>query len=341
MAMRFRMNLWLATGLALSNAFLAVADGKPAASKPVSSLQPLKALLATPARLVDYAQAKIVIDHFIDPSVDPKAVSRQLDDLVASIKARTPAGASNRTKVEILLATLYRPGPWNGNRPLRYDLNDPFGRTLRNKLLSTYLTTRQGNCVSMPILVLILGQKLGLPVTLATAPEHVLVKYLDVSGEWQNIEATAGGFKYDSSYERELGISAKATQNQIYLRPLTPRESIGVMLSTAMEVAGAKDQQEQRIAIADLALSVNQKDVVAMVQEGAADYLLLQERYVRKYPRPIDIPVALRKDYQTLSEQNLAWYARAGALGWAPPSQTQDASYLQNIEREKTRRKGN
>jgi regulator of sirC expression with transglutaminase-like and TPR domain len=334
------MNLWLAAGLALSSCLPAVAHGK-LVSKPVSNLQPLKALLATPERQVDYAQAKIAIDRFIDPSIDPQAVNRQLDALVASVKARTPAGLSNRTKMEILLATLYRPGPWNGNRPFRYDLHDPFGRTLRNKLLSTYLATRQGNCVSMPVLVLILGQKLGLPVTLATAPEHVLVKYLDASGEWQNIEATSGGFKYDSSYERELGISAKATQNQIYLRPLRPHEAIGVMLSTAMEAAAAKDRQEQRIAIADLALSVNPKDVVAMVHEGAADYLLLQERYVRKYPRPVDIPVSLRKDFQTLSEQNLAWYAKAEALGWTSPSQVQDTNYLQNIEREKSKRKGN
>ena len=94
MAMRFRMNLWLAAGLMLSSALLAVADGKPNAHQPVSSLQSLKALLAIPERQVDYEQAKIAIDRFIDPSIDPKGVEKQLDAMTASIKTRTPAGAA-------------------------------------------------------------------------------------------------------------------------------------------------------------------------------------------------------------------------------------------------------
>lgn len=340
--MRLGVILGLVVGLALLNPGVAsAANGEPAIHQAHDELAAFQALLDTAEGVADYAQAKIAIDRFIDPTVDTAAVERQLDALADRVQARTPPDASRRARLEVLLSTLYQPGPWNGHRPFLYDLDDPFGKTLRNKLLSTYLETRKGNCVSMPILFLVLGQKLGLPVALATAPEHLLVKYLDADGQGLNVEATAGGFKYDSSYERELGISAKATSNGIYLRPLSPREGIGAMLSTAMEAAGTKGRQEQRIAIADLALSVNPKDVVAMTHKGAAYYLLLQERYVWKYPRPVDIPAALRKDFESLSRQNLAWYEQAEALGWAPPSQAMDADYLRNIQREQSARKGN
>jgi len=208
------------------------------------------------------------------------------------------------------------------------------------KLLSHYLVARKGNCVSMPILVVILGQRLGLPVTLATAPEQLLVKYLDADGQWLNIEATAGGFKYDSSYAHELDISPKATANGIYLRPLGPRESAGAMLSTVMEFHAINGRQAQRIAVADLALTVNPKDVMAMIHKGAAYYMLLQERYVSQYPDPADIPPAQRNDFQVISRENLAWYAKAEALGWTPPTQEQDANYLRNIQRERSQRQG-
>ena len=302
-------------------------------------IRSLERLLQTHAREIDFAAVKIAIDATIDPSTDATAINEQLDALVAGIARRFPVGASNRTKLDVLLSSLYEPGPWNDQHPFQYDLDDPFGKVLRNKLLSRYLATRKGNCVSMPVLLVILGQKLGLPVTLATAPEHLLVKYLDADGQWLNIEATAGGFKYDSSYAHELGISPRATANGVYLRPLGPGESAGAMLSTVMEFHAIHGRQAQRIAVADLALTVNPKDVMAMIHKGAAYYVLLQERYVSRYPDPADIPAAQRTDFQVISRENLAWYAKAEALGWRPPTQAQDANYLRNIQRERSNRK--
>jgi len=60
-------------------------------------------------------------------------------------------------------------------------------------LLQRYLTTRRGNCITMPILFLALGQRLGLTMTLAEAPLHVFVKYTDDDGAVWNLEATSGG----------------------------------------------------------------------------------------------------------------------------------------------------
>ena len=129
------------------------------------------------------AQAKSVIDRLIDPSIDSDAVLREVDALVAATKARTPTMASKRGRTDVLLSTLYKPGAWNGNHPFSHDLSDPMGSNRRNKLLATYLASRKGNCVSMPILVAIVGQRLGLNTALATAPEHLLVKFVDDQGQ--------------------------------------------------------------------------------------------------------------------------------------------------------------
>lgn len=304
----------------------------------LSGVLPIESILERPDGEIDLLEAKLAIDRLISPETAPAAVRLQVDALVASVKGRIPAGASNLAKLNVLLSTLYEPGPWNGGRPFQYDLDDPLGRNLQNKLLSVYLTTRKGNCVSMPILFAIVGQRLGLPLSLATAPSHVLVKFRGDDGAWLNVEATAGGFKYDSSYERETGISPRAIETGIYLRPLSRRESVTVMMSSLMEHYGKTGLHTQRIAAADLALKVDPRDVVAMQHKGAAYYLLLQERFVRRYPDPNQIPANQRAEFFSISQENLRWYAEAERLGWTPPSPEQEARYLESIRREKKTR---
>ncbi len=95
----------------------------------------------------------------LEPGIDVDGTLKQLDAMASDIKVRFPANASSRDKLEALRTYIYQPGPGNGNRPFRYDLDDPFDHNIKNKLLATYLSTHKGNCVSMPVLVVILGQK--------------------------------------------------------------------------------------------------------------------------------------------------------------------------------------
>lgn len=306
-----------------------------AAAPTNNQLAPLREVFRMPERQIDFAQAKLTVDRLIDPSIDAAAVLRELDQLTGTIKQRIPAGLTKRAELDVLLNTLYKPGPWNGNKPFSYDLNDPFGKNRKNKLLATYLATRKGNCVSMPILVAILGQRLGLIMTLATAPDHVMVKFVDDEGHWLNVEATAGGFKADSSYERETGITALAINNEIYLRPLSPSESVGVMASSLMEHYAAQKRGDDLLAVAEIALAANPKDTVAMVHKANAYYLQLQDGYISKYARPVDIPEDKQADFQRLSRENLAWFTKAEQLGWAPKTPEQEEKYLQSVQRQK------
>ena len=308
-----------------------------AQAAPGSALADLQRHLVQPDEAVDFAAAKIAIDRLIDPNVDAAAVGRELDRLTRAVVSRTPAGLTPRARMDVLLSTLYTAGDWNDHRPFRYDLDDPMGRRRENKLLSTYLRTRKGNCVSMPVLVTILGQRLGLVVTLATGPEHVMTKFAD--GEsWLNVEATAGGYKWDSSYERDLDISTRALETEIYLRPLAPREAVGVMASTLLEALAAQGRADDLMAVADMVLAANPTDVVAIIQKANAYYLQLQQRYNSRYARPTDIPPGLQADYAMRSRANLEWFTKAEALGWHPPTAQNRTRYLQSIDQEKDTR---
>lgn len=324
--------LWLA-GLA---ALLLSATPAALAADPLVGL---KKQFALPDDQVNFGEAKLIVDQLIDPGTDTVAIRREIDHWERAVRSNVPVGANGRQTLDVLLKTLYEPGPWNDGKPFSYDLDDPLGKQPANKRLATYLATRKGNCVSMPILVAILGQRLGLTITLATAPEHVLAKFADDSlQQWVNVEATGGGYKRDESYVRDTGISQTALDNEIYLRPLRPQEAIGVIASTLMEHYARQGNGDALMAVADLALTANPRDTVAMIWKANASYLLIQSRYQRKYPNAADIPKDLVPDFQRLSRENLAWFEKAEALGWAQKTPEQDAAYLQSIQREKAKR---
>ncbi|WP_234709889.1 hypothetical protein [Xanthomonas citri] len=100
---------------------LALVAASAWASTPAPQETTLRLLLQQPEGSIDLARAKITIDRMIDPSIDTEATLREVDQWAAKARARFPAGASNKVKMDLLISTLYEPGPWNDHRPFGYD----------------------------------------------------------------------------------------------------------------------------------------------------------------------------------------------------------------------------
>jgi regulator of sirC expression with transglutaminase-like and TPR domain len=186
----------------------------------------IEAFLKLPDNQIDLAMVKITIDRMIDPKLDDKNTLKTLDDMATNVARMVSFNATSKEKIDALRAYLYQPGDWNNNQAFVYDLEgDPKGFKISNKLITNYLKSRKGNCVSMPLLFVILGQKLGINVTIAHAPEHFFVRYTDQLGKNFNLETTTGaGLKKDASYQREFEISQKAIDNGLYLRAMSKKD---------------------------------------------------------------------------------------------------------------------
>lgn len=330
----------LATGVWLP--CQAAASSLEAASPKDSNLRILRSLLQQPEEQIDLARAEVVIEHMIDPAVDEKATLGLLDAWASKVKARVPQGdaTTNEAKVALLVSTLYQSGPWNDFRPFSYDLDDELGLSIPGKLMSHYLASRKGNCVSMPVLFVILGQKLGLPVTLATAPHHVFAKYQRDSGEWLNIEATSGGTKSDSKYQAELGITSKAVASGIYLRPLSRRESLLVLVGTLMQFYEQNRAPEQVMLLTDAALGVDPKNIVALLVRRNAYRRIVYERYAKQYPTPDLMPLSMRDGYMDIYRNQVALARKIENLGWVPETEEHRATYLQSVQQAKAGHQG-
>ncbi len=267
----------------------------------------------------DLAEVKLAIDRMVDPTVNIELGRMEIDRMADDVKTAVGASTSTAEKLEALKRYIYEPGPWNNRRPFEYDLTDPLGDTLANRKLSRYLETRRGNCVTMPILFQLLGERLGLRVTLAEAPLHLFVKYTDDDGKEWNLEATSGGgFTRDLWYRQKLPMTDQAVEIGTYLRPLSREELIATMAAYLVEHYLSTGDYRKAAVSADVLLGHYPNSAYLLTKKGTAYYGLLQTEVIGKYKRVEDIPAEMRKQADVWYRENTVAFERAEALGWSP-----------------------
>lgn len=281
----------------------------------------VRTILQTPDSELSYERAKLAFDKIIDPQFDQAAVVAEIDRLAKSARDIT-ASETDVEKLKAIRQTLYDAGRWNFNSPFAYDHNDPYGRDIRSKLLATYMETRRGNCVSMPILHLIVGERLGLNVSLSTAPLHIFLRYTNPqNGRSIAIEPTSGGHPAREQWYRErVAITDTQVNSGIYLAQLSKRESIALMASTVTEWLMSEGRYQEAIDVADIVLKNFPKDVHALLTRASAHGEILKAEFDGKYPSPSAIPPPLRLRHDMLAAGNMGGFAKAESWGWTPPA---------------------
>lgn len=281
----------------------------------IATLQAETEALFKPGR--DLAEVKLAIDHMVDPTVDVEAGLAAIDRMAGEVQAMADEATGSAEKLAALKRYVYEAGVWNGNKPFQYDLTDPLGENPASRKLIRYLETRRGNCVTMPILLLLLGERLGLKMTLAEAPLHLFVKYTDDDGKTWNLEATSGaGFTRDAWYREKLPMTDKAVQNGIYLRALSRDETVATMAAFLVEHHLAAGDFEKAAAVADVLLRHYPNAAYVLAKKGTAYFRLLQREVISQYTRMEDIPPDLRARADAWYRENTTAFDRAEALGW-------------------------
>jgi regulator of sirC expression with transglutaminase-like and TPR domain len=271
--------------------------------------------LFTPNR--DLAGIKFTVDQMADPAADTGVASAELDRLTATLLEMAAGVQTSAERLAVLKRLIYETGAWNDKRPFVYDMDDPLGKKPENRYLHNYLTSRRGNCITMPILFAALGQRIGLDLTLAEAPQHLLVKYTDDSGTVWNLEPTSGGgFARDSHYREELPMTDKAVEAGTYLRALSAEETAAI---TASHLPGQflhEGRYEQAVITVSALLRHYPRSAYLMTLKGAAYGQILRRDVIAKYKRESDMTPEVKEYADKLYAENLAAFASAEALGW-------------------------
>ena len=165
-----------------------------------------------------------------------------------------------------------------------FSFNDMEGTNPENSLLLSILRTRAGNCVAMPILWYAVAERLGYPVYAVQAPQHLFLRYDD--GRFrQNIETTTATTASDERIISDLEIPAAAVKSGAFMRSLSKREFLAVLIADVAEklsrtrnpglaielLEDARTVLPNSIAIHwNLALGYNDTSFMRLARQGSA-----------------------------------------------------------------------
>jgi hypothetical protein len=155
-------------------------------------------------------------------------------------------------------------------RELYADANDVF--------LAGLLRTRRGSCVSMPLIYLVVGQRLGFPVHLVAIGKHYFIRW-EESDYHMNIEPTIvqkiAMTPDDSVYLDTEGMTHDQVRGSD-LRNLTNREIVGQLFFTRYGYWHSKGAEYEAQACLDLSrahhLAPDDPGIMAMYQAVSNHY---------------------------------------------------------------------
>jgi len=286
----------------------------------INYIQTIETLIAEQRNSKGLLETKLTIDKLIDPNLDVFIAKAEISEMITDIRSMIKPSDTDWDKLNALRTYLYEAGAWNDFKPFSYDMDDPLGQSRESRLLHNYLDTRKGNCVSMPILHAILGQELGLDVSLSTAPLHMFVKYRNAAGETINIEATSGGHPARSVwYEKNLPMLPRAIENRVYMADLTSTESVAVVGHDLASHLHREGDFESSVIVSERLIKAFPNYAPLYLTRGSAYYKLFERDFKSVYPKPEDIPQGQIAVFERYMRQNAISFSRADDLGWADP----------------------
>jgi regulator of sirC expression with transglutaminase-like and TPR domain len=146
------------------------------------------------------------------------ALADEIGPLLSELRTLNLESKPPAARIEALNHLFYgRLGIWASQ-----DLKDPC-----NLLPSSVLARRQGYCVGIAALYLVLAERLDLPIYAVATPSHVFLRY-DDDRTRINIETLQGGANVsDEQYIREQKIPEECVRRGIFMRNLTTDEFLG------------------------------------------------------------------------------------------------------------------
>lgn len=201
-------------------------------------------LAAAPDAALDLGEAALLIGGEEDPPLDLEAALDHLDELADGVAPRLRGFNSPRERLDLLLAYLVRELGFRGNEA-EYD--DP-----RNSCLHTVLRRRVGLPITLCVLLIELGRRVGVPVVGVGLPAHFLAGAVELPGVY--IDMFHGG-RLLSEFECRTLLRTK-TQGAVefereLLRPVSTRQILLRMLQNLKQLHARRGRLDRALAASD------------------------------------------------------------------------------------------
>lgn len=312
-------------------ALFALGDNAPPATYQGQTIEDLPAVAEAD---IDLGLWALVIAKQVRPDLDVARYLRVLDKTAAAVVRGLPAGDDDMAKLMIAQMVIYQPGWWNEQRVYRYDQSDPLGDKGDNRLLSTYIDTRLGNCVSMPTFYMAVLQRVdaGLELFGVELPHHLFFRMRNrQTGAWINMEATNGTTARDIWLAQQTGVSEAQIKSGFYMKNLTKKQYLAVLMRDLEGRAVAAGDWSAALRLNALIERVDPDAVWVRVNRAAILHLQVEAMVKAAEAAGRSLTpeeVALAREKSARGEELFAW---ARLRGWTPPDPDERRKYLERL----------
>lgn len=229
------------------------------------------ALVSGPEEDLDLAEAALLIAQEEQPDIDIARYLKRLDQLADAVRAELPPSPTPNDTLKGLNTHLFFKEGLRGNTSEYYDP--------RNSFLNDVLETKTGIPITLSVIYMEVGRRLGLALVGIGFPGHFLVRYSGPDGE-QILDPFLGGA---SLSEAQLAAKLRnmygdnnplAAQVSKLLTPATKKEILMRMLGNLKGVYLNKGDFERALGVIDRMLLIRPDAATEFRDRGAVQQRL-------------------------------------------------------------------
>lgn len=236
---------------------------------------------------LNLAEAALLIAQEEQPELDIPAYLDRLDELAATIRARLPELPSFSDIIQGLNTLLFREEGLAGNQT---DFGDP-----RNSFLNEVLDRKLGIPITLSLVYLEVGQRLGVPLVGVGFPGHFLVKYEDSQGETVLDPFMGGTILTQEQLEEKLRTmygpqNPFMSQISKLLAPADKRDILIRMLRNLKQIYMQKEDTDRALSVMERILLIAPDHPIEVRDRGAIHHRMgHQQLAVRDFQRYLQL----------------------------------------------------
>ena len=261
--------------------------------QPTPATEGLKSLLIQPEVKLDLAAAALQIASEEYPDLDVASYLLRLDRLAERAAGQLSLSVEPDVidSLDSINRTLYREEGFSGNADVYYDP--------RNSFLNEVLDRRRGIPITLSIVYMEVGRRLGLDIRGVGLPGHFLVKCMAASGEWLIDPFFGGKTVTEAECRQRLKRlhGEKFSFQRSFLDCVTKRQILGRLLANLKMIYLVQKDFGRALNVIDKILLIFPQAAGEMRDRGSVSFRLQRfsaairdwNRYLAMKPQASDV----------------------------------------------------
>ncbi len=222
----------------------------------------LKAIFASDKKEadIDLMEAALLIARLDNNEVDPKVYLGQMKSMANEINKTLPKDANAKAKLKALNQYLFHETGFHGSRTNYYSRS--------NSYINETIEDREGLPITLSVLYMELGRRLGLDIDGVGLPGHFVVRVNSISEKGELVDVFEGGEPLSDEAVKVMILTANGGRfDAEFLKSQPKREIIQRMLRNLLNLARDDEDVQAMLRYVETMIAIDEE--------------LLQERWLR------------------------------------------------------------